>query len=53
MSAIQEFPMMAAVDIAGVRRPLASSGIGLGGFYAAENFGNPTGGIKQGATYDD
>src|SRR6476659_10406418 len=40
------------LDIAGARKSLAESGIGIGGFYAAETFGNPSGGFKQGATYD-
>ena len=40
------------LDVAGIRKSLAESGIGIGGFYAAETFGNPTGGVKQGATYD-
>src|SRR6476469_8407881 len=40
------------LDIAGARKSLAASGIGIGGFYAAETFGNPSGGFKQGATYD-
>jgi porin len=35
-----------------MRKALAASGIGIGGFYAAETFGNPSGGFKQGATYD-
>lgn len=39
-------------DFAGIRKSLAESGIAFGGFYAAETFGNPTGGVKQGATYD-
>jgi porin len=43
---------VAAIDVAGVRKALAQSGIGFGGFYAAETFGNPSGGIKQGETYD-
>ena len=38
---------------AGARESLlAESGIGIGGFYAAKTFGNPSGGFKQGATYD-
>ena len=40
------------IDVAGMRKALAESGIGIGGFYAAETFGNPSGGFKQGATYD-
>jgi carbohydrate-selective porin OprB len=36
----------------GVRKTLAQSGVAFGGFYAAETFGNPSGGIRQGATYD-
>ena len=40
------------IDVAGMRKSLAESGIGIGGFYAAETFGNPSGGFKQGATYD-
>src|SRR5690349_16153759 len=40
------------VDFAGVRKSLAESGVAIGGYYAAETFGNPTGGFKQGATYD-
>ena len=40
------------IDVAGMRKTLAESGIGIGGFYAAETFGNPSGGFKQGATYD-
>jgi carbohydrate-selective porin OprB len=40
------------IDVAGMRKALAASGIGIGGFYAAETFGNPSGGFKQGATYD-
>jgi porin len=43
---------VATIDFADTRKSLAESGIGIGGFYAAETFGNPTGGIKQGATYD-
>ena len=43
---------VAAIDFSGTRKSLAESGIGIGGFYAAETFGNPSGGIKQGATYD-
>jgi porin len=41
-----------AIDAAGIREALAKSGLGLGGFYVGETFGNPSGGIKQGATYD-
>jgi hypothetical protein len=37
------------VDVAGIRKSVAESGFALGGFYAAETFGNPSGGIKQGA----
>jgi porin len=40
------------MDVAGMRKALAESGIGIGGFYAAETFGNPSGGFKRGATYD-
>jgi porin len=40
------------IDVAGMRKALAESGIGIGGFYAAETFGNPSGGFKQGATDD-
>jgi hypothetical protein len=40
------------IDVAGMRKALAESGIGIGGFYAAETFGNPSGNFKQGATYD-
>jgi len=40
------------IDVAGMRKSRAESGIGIGGFYAAETFGNPSGGFKQGATYD-
>jgi porin len=43
---------VAAIDVADMRKSLAQSGIGFGGFYAAETFGNPSGGIKQGETYD-
>jgi porin len=43
---------VAAIDFSGTRKSLAESGIGIGGFYAAETFGNPSGGIKPGATYD-
>ena len=43
---------IAAVDFAGIRKSLAESGIAIGGFYAAETFGNPSGGVKQGETYD-
>jgi carbohydrate-selective porin OprB len=43
---------VAAIDVAGMRKSLAQSGIGFGGFYNAETFGNPSGGIKQGVTYD-
>jgi porin len=43
---------MAAIDPAGIREALAKSGLGLGGFYVGEAFGNPSGGIKQGVTYD-
>ena len=39
-------------DVAGIRKSLAESGIGIGGFYAAETYGNPVGGFKQGATHD-
>jgi porin len=40
------------IDVAGMRKSLAENGIGFGGFYNAETFGNPSGGIKQGVTYD-
>jgi hypothetical protein len=43
---------VAAIDFAGTRKSLAESDIGIGGSYAAETFGNPSDGIKQGATYD-
>ena len=43
---------VAAVDFMGVRKSLAESGIAIGGFYVAETFGNPSGGVQQGATYD-
>ena len=39
-------------DFAGVRKSVAESGVAIGGYYAAETFGNPPGGFKQGATYD-
>jgi porin len=42
----------AAVDLLGVRTSLAESGIGFGGFYNAETFANPWGGIKHGVAYD-
>jgi hypothetical protein len=29
------------IDVAGMRKALAESGIGIGGLYAAETFGNP------------
>jgi porin len=34
------------------RKALAEKGIDIGGFYAAETLSNPTGGFKQGTTYD-
>ncbi len=40
------------VDVAGIRQSLAENGVALGGYCAAETFANPTGGFKQGATYD-
>jgi hypothetical protein len=40
------------IDFAGVRKSLAENGIAIGGYYAAESFGNPKGGFKQGVTYD-
>ena len=40
------------VDFAAARKSLAEHGVAIGGYYAAETFGNPTGGFKQGATYD-
>jgi porin len=43
---------VAPIDVAGMRKSLAESGIGFGGYYNAETFGNPSGGIKQGVTYD-
>jgi porin len=43
---------VAAIDVSDMRKSLAQSGIGFGGFYNAETFGNPSGGIKQGVTYD-
>ena len=43
---------VAAIDFSGTRKSLAESGISFGGYYNAETFGNPSGGIKQGATYD-
>jgi porin len=43
---------VAASAVAGGRKALAQSGIGFGGSYTAETFGNPSGGIKQGETYD-
>ena len=39
---------VAAIDVSDMRKSLAQSGIGFGGFYNAETFGNPSGGIKQG-----
>ena len=41
-----------AEDAIPMRKALAENGIAIGGYYAAETFGNPTGGFKQGATYD-
>jgi porin len=43
---------IAPIDPLEIRQSLAKLGVGFGGFYAAEGFGNPTGGFKQGATYD-
>jgi porin len=40
------------IDFSGIRKSLAENGLAIGGYYAAETFGNPTGGFKQGATYD-
>ena len=40
------------IDVSHVRKALADMGIGIGGLYVGEGFGNPSGGIKQGATYD-
>ena len=44
--------VVAAIDVGHVRKELADMGIGVGGLYVSESFGNPSGGIKQGATYD-
>jgi hypothetical protein len=33
-------------------KALARDCIAIGGFYAAKTFGNPTGGIRQGAVFD-
>jgi len=43
--------VIAPVDVAGIRKSLATDGIALGGSYLAESFGN-RGGINQGVTYD-
>jgi porin len=43
---------VATIDPGGVRHALANVGFALGGFYVGETFGNPSGGTKQGATYD-
>jgi porin len=40
------------IDFSGIRKSLAENGLAIGGYYAAETFGNPTGGFKQGAAYD-
>jgi porin len=40
------------VDFVGIRKTLVESGVSFGGFYAAETFGNPSGGIDQGTTFD-
>ena len=40
------------MDFSGIRKSQAENGLAIGGYYAAETFGNPTGGFKQGATYD-
>jgi porin len=40
------------IGFSGIRKSLAENGLAIGGYYAAETFGNPTGGFKQGATYD-
>jgi porin len=40
------------IDVGHVRKSLADMGIGIGGLYVSEGFGNPSGGIQQGATYD-
>src|SRR6202158_808851 len=43
---------VAAIDFSGTRKSLAERGIRFGGYYNAETFGNPSGSIKQGVTYD-
>jgi porin len=43
---------VATIDPGGVRHALANVGFALDGFYVGETFGNPSGGTKQGATYD-
>src|SRR6476620_3746131 len=43
---------IAPIDPWHEREAFAKSGIALGGFYAAEVFGNPSGGIRQGTIYD-
>jgi hypothetical protein len=32
------------IDFSGIRKSLAENGLAIGGYYAAETFGNPTGG---------
>jgi porin len=40
------------LDVGHVRKSLADVGIGIGGYTVNEGFGNVSGGIHQGATYD-
>jgi porin len=40
------------IDVDHVRKSLADMGIGIGGYSVNEGFGNLSGGIRQGATYD-
>ena len=44
--------VLVALDVDHVRQSLADVGIGIGGYTVNEGFGNVSGGIHQGATYD-